>query len=74
MLTNTIELRVLALSFYSQYVNPIGCLFGQSQSLNTKHSTLNLYLGGYSAEVPPLPIPNRVVKLSNADGTAFVGE
>ena len=42
----------------------------------SKHSTLNSqqYLGGYSAEVPPLPIPNRVVKLSNADGTAFVGE
>ena len=31
------------------------------------------YLGGYSAEVPPLPIPNRVVKLSNADGTAHCG-
>ena len=30
------------------------------------------YLGGYSAEVPPLPIPNRVVKLSHADGTALV--
>ena len=31
------------------------------------------YLGGYSAEVPPLPIPNRVVKLSIADGTACCG-
>ena len=31
-------------------------------------------LGGYIAEVPPLPIPNRVVKLSQADGTAQVGE
>ena len=28
-------------------------------------------LGGYSSEVPPLPIPNREVKLANADGTAF---
>ena len=27
-------------------------------------------LGGYSSEVPPLPIPNREVKLANADGTA----
>ena len=27
-------------------------------------------LGGYSSEVPPLPIPNREVKLTNADGTA----
>ena len=28
-------------------------------------------LGGYSSEVPPLPIPNREVKLAYADGTAF---
>ena len=27
-------------------------------------------LGGYSSEVPPLPIPNREVKLTHADGTA----
>ena len=27
-------------------------------------------LGGYSGEVPPLPIPNREVKLTRADGTA----
>ena len=26
--------------------------------------------GGYSAEDPPLPIPNREVKLRSADGTA----
>ena len=26
--------------------------------------------GGYSAEAPSLPIPNRIVKLSRADGTA----
>ena len=29
-------------------------------------------LGGYSGEVPPLPIPNREVKLTNADGTALI--
>ena len=29
--------------------------------------------GGYSSEVPPLPIPNREVKLTNADGTAYLG-
>ena len=29
-------------------------------------------LGGYSSEVPPLPIPNREVKLTNADGTAVI--
>ena len=28
------------------------------------------YCGGYSGEDPPLPIPNREVKLTNADGTA----
>ena len=27
-------------------------------------------VGGYSKEEPPLPIPNRVVKLLCADGTA----
>ena len=30
-------------------------------------------LGGYSSEVPPLPIPNREVKLTHADGTAYLG-
>ena len=30
-------------------------------------------LGGYSSEVPPLPIPNREVKLTYADGTAYLG-
>ena len=41
-------------------------------------STLNYHLkkysGGYSTRVPPLHIPNRVVKPCHADGTAFVGE
>ena len=32
-----------------------------------KHRVL---LGGYSSEVPLLPIPNREVKLTYADGTA----
>ena len=35
-----------------------------------KHRVL---LGGYSSEVPPLPIPNSEVKLTNADGTAYLG-
>ena len=35
-----------------------------------KHRVL---LGGYSSEVPPLPIPNREVKLTHADGTAYLG-
>ena len=32
------------------------------------------YYGGYSTVVPPLPIPNRAVKHSRADGTAQAGE
>ena len=32
------------------------------------------YSGGYSGEVPPLPIPNREVKLARADGTAHPWE
>ena len=32
------------------------------------------YSGDYSTKVPPLPIPNREVKLRHADGTAQVGE
>ena len=33
---------------------------------------IKVLLGGYSGEVPPLPIPNREVKLTNADGTALI--
>ena len=29
----------------------------------------DIYCGGYSGEDPPLPIPNREVKLTRADGT-----
>ena len=35
-------------------------------------SACHRLLGGYSAGVPPLPIPNRAVKPRSADGTAFV--
>ena len=38
-----------------------GCLFSET------------YCGGYSGEDPPLPIPNREVKLTIADGTAPPG-
>ena len=41
------------------------------QALLALIPSLTYNLGGYSAEVPPLPIPNRVVKLSIADGTAL---
>ena len=42
--------------------------------MNAKHCEKEVAakdLGGYSSEVPPLPIPNREVKLAYADGTAF---
>ena len=41
------------------------------QALLALIPSLTYNLGGYSAEVPPIPIPNRVVKLSIADGTAL---
>ncbi len=31
---------------------------------------VNQFSGGYSTGVPPLPIPNRVVKPGHVDGTA----
>ena len=43
----------------------------QSHSFDTMKR--RVLLGGYSSEVPPLPIPNREVKLTNADGTAYLG-
>ena len=38
-----------------------------------KLSFSETYCGGYSGEDPPLPIPNREVKLTIADGTAPPG-
>ena len=53
-----------------------------NSTFNNQHSTLLIRLlvckyvinplsGGYCGEVPPLPIPNREVKLTCADGTAM---
>ena len=39
-------------------------------TVSTKPSKMKVLLGGYSSEDPPLPIPNREVKLTHADGTA----
>ena len=38
------------------------------------YSEYKRYSGDYGTKVPPLPIPNREVKLRHADGTAQVGE
>lgn len=47
-----------------------GVLYYQIQfaCVQIRHNPL---LGGYCGEVPPLPIPNREVKLTCADGTAM---
>ena len=47
-------------------------LFSRTITTHLKNKTfLQLrHLGGYSVGDPPLPIPNREVKPSNADGTA----
>ena len=55
-----------------------------NSTINIQHSTFNITYtfacvqirhnplsGGYCGEVPPLPIPNREVKLTCADGTAM---
>ena len=64
------------LSHFRCYVKDIARATHSGRSHNRtgfdrmKHRVL---LGGYSSEVPPLPIPNREVKLTNADGTAYLG-
>ena len=42
--------------------------------LLVSHEYIKRYSGDYCTKVPPLPIPNREVKLRHADGTAQVGE
>ena len=44
----------------------------KSHIVLTEESERIKNLGGYSSEVPPLPIPNREVKLTYADGTAVL--
>ena len=61
---------LLSSSFVNCQPHKLGLDFGRF-SFQLSTFNFNLYLGGYSAEVPPLPIPNRVVKLSIADGTAL---
>ena len=53
---------------------------GKQQAKSFDHSLVDrdylfseTYCGGYSGEDPPLPIPNREVKLTIADGTAPPG-
>ena len=41
---------------------------------NVSHLRAIKALGGYCSRVPPLPIPNREVKPTSADGTVKTGE
>ena len=44
-----------------------------TESCLSSYLSQDIYCGGYSGEDPPLPIPNREVKLTIADGTAPPG-
>ena len=46
----------------------IHCSLSYLACVQIRHNPLS---GGYCGEVPPLPIPNREVKLTCADGTAM---
>ena len=52
-------------------VHSFNCIYGSLSCfacVQIRHTPLS---GGYCGEVPPLPIPNREVKLTCADGTAM---
>ena len=52
-------------------VHSFNCIFSSLccfACVQIRHTPLS---GGYCGEVPPLPIPNREVKLTCADGTAM---
>ena len=52
-------------------VHSFNCIFSSlccCACVQIRHTPLS---GGYCGEVPPLPIPNREVKLTCADGTAM---
>ena len=52
-------------------VHRFNCIYGSLSCfacVQIRHTPLS---GGYCGEVPPLPIPNREVKLTCADGTAM---
>ena len=47
------------------------CIFSSLSCFACVHIRHNPLSGGYCGEVTPLPIPNREVKLTCADGTAI---
>ena len=50
----------------------LGIYPNEVKETETNETETKIELGGYSGEVPPLPIPNREVKLTCADGTAVL--
>ena len=52
-------------------VHSFNCIFSSLSCFACVQIRHNPLLGGYCGEVPPLPIPNREVKLTCADGTAM---
>ena len=52
-------------------VHSFNCIYGSLSCFACVQIRHNPLSGGYCGEVPPLPIPNREVKLTCADGTAM---
>ena len=52
-------------------VHSFNCIFSSLSCFACVQIRHNPLSGGYCSEVPPLPIPNREVKLTCADGTAM---
>ena len=60
-ISQEIQVHILSIAHRSDQISLPDYLFSET------------YCGGYSGEDPPLPIPNREVKLTIADGTAPPG-
>ena len=71
-------------TFFRKFIVSTVCTVWMVLKVVIQHSTINITYtfacvqirhnplsGGYCGEVPPLPIPNREVKLTCADGTAM---
>ena len=52
-------------------VHSFNCMYSSLSCFACVQIRHNPLSGGYCGEVPPLPIPNREVKLTCADGTAM---
>ena len=67
MITNFSKTYILYfVIFLKRYIDS-----GRVLWYETQYTSQEGNYGGYSGEDPPLPIPNREVKLTSADGTAI---